>query len=244
LKKKRHTTRRPKKHVRGKSDSRNTLLKKSARAADSPQEKDSIDISTFLYTTAVFEQLGAAYKLARLPQPLTVPGAESLAQFLKNARKVYRDAHPPGKRGPKFAEVEALAWIARLEHKLNRQCTRKEIIAGITNKDQYGSIPVSVRTAEKIAHLYRQLTRYSWHSRTGQALSKEDVRWLRNNLRPNLLSLNNWWTQILEQWQHAKFDATGLSNEIHDVFTLSIDDLAKELKKLEALRLRRTFSQS
>lgn len=177
------------------------------------------------------------------PTIIPVPDAESLKEFLKNAQKAYRKHHPPEKRGPKFAEVEALVWIARLEHKLKRQPTRKEIIAGITDKDQCGSDPLSPRTAEKIAQLYRHLTRYTWYGRTGETLSKEGVRWLRRNLRPNQRSSNNWWAQILEQWQHAKLDATGVSKEIHDAFTLSIDDLAKERKKLEALRLQHTFGK-
>lgn len=194
--------------------------------------------------------VGAAEVLRRVSEDraahlsiISVPDAESLKEFLKNARKAYRKHHPSGKRGPKFAEVDALVWIARLEHKLKRQPTRKEIIAGITDKDRYGSIPVSIRTAEKIAQLYRLLTRYSWYGRTGQALSKEDVQWLRKNLTPNQRSSINWWTQQLKQWQHTKLEAAGLGKAIRDVFTLSSAELTEEGKRLEALRHQRTFGK-
>jgi hypothetical protein len=89
------------------------------------------------------------------PPIIPVPDAESLKEFLKNARKAYKNAHP-GKRGPKFAEGKALAWIARLEHELKRQPTRKEIIARLTD-DKNCPNTVSERTAEKIAKLYGQL---------------------------------------------------------------------------------------
>lgn len=225
------------------TDNRLNQLESLGRLLSPELPKDSVG-------SIVARAVGVAEVLRRVseeranhPPVIPVPDAESVEEFLKNARKAYRKHHPPGKRGPKFAEMEALVWIARLEHKLKHQPTRKEIIAGITDKDQYGSDPLSTRTAEKIAQLYRQLTRYAWHGRRGPVLSKEDVRWLRKNLRPNQRSSNNWWTQILEQWQHAKFDATGLSQEIRDAFTLSRDDLAKERERLELLRLKHTFSK-
>lgn len=174
---------------------------------------------------------------------LEVSDAPSLEEFLKNARKVYRKAHPPEKRGRKSSVSDALVWVARLEHELKRQPTRKEIISHVTDKDQCGSYPVSLRIAEKVAKLYLQLTQYSFYGRTGPPLSKEDVRWLRRNLRPILRSSNNWWTQILEQWQHAKLDATGFSREIREVFSLSSEDLAEQRKKYEALRLQLTFGK-
>lgn len=175
------------------------------------------------------------------PPVIPVPDAESLKEFLKNARKAYQNAHP-GKRGPKFAEGKALVWLAQLEHELKRQPTRKEIIVRLTDGKNSPNT-VSERTAEKIAKLYRQLTRYSWYGRTSPPLFKEDVRWLRKNLRPKHLTLNNWWARILEQWQHAKLDSIGLSKSVHDAFTLSTDDLVKERERLELLRLKHTFSK-
>jgi hypothetical protein len=156
---------------------------------------------------------------------------------------VYRKAHPPGKRGPKFSLGDALVWVARLEHELQRQLKRKEIIAHITDKDQCGSYPVSLRTAEKVAALYRQLTLYSFGGRTGPHLSKEDVRWLRINLTQNQRSSDNWWTQLLIQWQDSKFEAAGLSQVIRNAFSLSNDELMKERNNLEALRLQHTFGK-
>jgi hypothetical protein len=178
------------------------------------------------------------------PRHLSVPDAPSWGEFVKSARKIYRKAHPPGKRGRKLTMGDALVWVAQLEYDLKRQPTRKEIMTRLTDDQHHFPNTVSERIAERIAQLYaRLLSRYSWYGRTESPLSKEDVQWLRNNLTLKQRSSNNWWTQILEQWQHAKLEATGLSEVIRDTFTLSSDELIKERDNLEALRLKFTFGK-
>src|SRR5688572_5085540 len=83
-------------------------------------------------------QMVAAYRRAN-PQHLSVPNDNSLTEFLKNATKVHRKAHPPSKRGRKLSEGRALVWIDQLEIDLKRRPTRKEIIARLLNKDKYGA---------------------------------------------------------------------------------------------------------
>jgi len=169
------------------------------------------------------------------PPTLLVPDPGSLVGFLKNARKVYREAHPPNtKRGPKFSEGRVLSWIADLEHKLKRQPTRKEIIAHITDKDQCRSNPVSQRTADKIVKLYHLLNSKKLK------LSKTDAQWLKKNfgskgLRPN------WWRDKQHQLFSARIDASGTSKQIQNYFVMSNRDLAEERERLEALRIRMTF---
>lgn len=177
------------------------------------------------------------------PRHLSVPDAPSWEEFLQNARTVYRNAHPPGKRGRKLTMGDALVWVAQLEYDLKRQPTRKEIMTRLADNQHFPNT-VSERIAERIAQLYaRLLSRYSWYGRTELPLSKEDVQWLRKNLTLKQRSSDNWWTQILEQWQHAKLEATGFSREIREAFSLSSEDLTEQRKKFEALRLQLTFGK-
>jgi len=190
-------------------------------------------VATAMETTEIMRKVGE-YRLAH-PPVIPVQDAISLRVFLQNARKAYRKAHPPNKRGPKFSEGRALVWIDQLENQLKRPPTRKEIITRLVNKDEHGANTVSDRTAQDFATLYLLISRR-------QRFSKVEARWLRKNFGPKVFS-PHWWRGKKEQWFHDRLEATGLSKEIRDCFALSSDELEKERKELEALRLQHTYGK-
>ena len=185
------------------------------------------------FTLGVAEMLRVAGELkAANPTLLSVPDAGSLPEFLKNARKVYRKAHLPSKRGPKFSEGRVLSWISDLEGELKRRPTRKEIIERLTDDTNHYPKTVSVRTAGTCAKLYLLL------SPGKKRFSKTDARWLRTNFGPQGPS-PHWLDEKRWQWFHDRLEETGVSAEIRGIFELSGADLEKKCKEMEELRLQR-----
>ena len=199
------------KEVRLPSDRTDTLLEKFGRdlAPTLSQDFAGSIAATALGRAEIVRRIGQIR--ATTPPMLLVPDAGSLARFLKNARVVYRQAHPPSKRGPKFLEGKALVVISDLEKTLRRRPTRKEIIARLTDNVKYGANTVSPRTAEKCSKLYFLINRRKWK------VSKAEARWLRKNFGPKSVS-PHWWSDKRRQWLHDRLDATGLSKEVRDIF--------------------------
>ena len=207
-------------------------LEAMGRTLDPTLAEDSAG-SMVAFTLGVAEMLRVAResKAANLTF-LSVPDAGSLTQFLKNARKVYRKAYLPSKRGPKFSEGRVLSWISDLEGELKRRPTRKEIIERLTDDTNHYPKTVSLRTAGRCAKLYLLL------SPGKKRFSKTDARWLRTNFGPQSLS-PHWLEEKRWQWFQDRLDETGVSAEIRGYFELSGADLEKKCKELEALRLQR-----
>ena len=203
-------------------------LEAMGRTLDPTLGEDSAS-SMAAFTLGVAEMLRVAgeFKAAN-PTLLSVPDAGSLTEFLKNARKVYRKAHLPSKRGPKFSEGRVLSWISDLEIELKRPPTRKEIIERLTDDNNHYPKTVSRRTAGKCAKLYLLL------SPGKKKFSKRDARWLRTNFGPQNLS-PHWLEEKRWQWFGDRLDETGVSAEIRGYFKLSGADLEKKCKELEAL---------
>lgn len=87
---------------------------------------------------------------------LRVPDAESLLVFLKQARKVYREAHcHTSQRGRRTEEIDAFMTLLKLSSESGGMPTQGEMVRALMG------INLSQNTAYKYAKLYRLSLRWS-----------------------------------------------------------------------------------
>ena len=192
----------------------------------------------FQEVTAVAERIGAF--IAANPKCLSVPDAWTEKEFIRNATRVYREAHIPTlKRGPRPKEATSIQYLHKLSDELGQELTQYKMIQSLID-DRI----CSVNTAGKYAKLYR----FSCLSNEGRAqLSQTDQQWLRKNFGSESLS-PAWWMDRSHQWFEAVISSSGVGEEIRKIFSgeytdTEIRQMREDMDKLKWWQFKKAADQ-
>jgi hypothetical protein len=187
-------------------------------------------VATAMEGTEILEKV-TAYRASH-PTYLSVLDAQNEKDFIKNAKKVYRETHRPNhRRGRRSEENQAMIKLMALSEKLNRRPTHGEMVRTLMDHKLMGQ-RLSINTAGKYARLYRL-------SGMGVTLfSKADQEWLRKEFGTEALS-QIWWMDRRWQWWEEKARVLGVLKEIRDCFAQppSLSDLQRMRREAEKQRL-------
>lgn len=178
--------------------------------------------------SAVAERVAGLIKVH--PRYLSVPDAWTEKEFIKKAKRVYREAHIPTlKRGPRPKEATTIHYLKKLSDELGQELTQYKMIKSLIDD----SI-CSINTAGKYAKLYG----FSCLSNEGRAqLSKPDQQWLRKNFGNESLS-PAWWMDRSWQWFEAGISGSALGEEIRKIFSgeYTETEIRQKCEEMERLK--------
>lgn len=167
-----------------------------------------------------------AYRAAH-PIVLSVPDAWTMEEFLKKAKQVYREAHPPHLTlGRRAVESVAIDKLTDFWYESGRQPTQGAMIKLLID-----DLKLSKNTAGKYAKLYRL-------SRQDMArLSQADQRWLCKKFGSESLS-PGWWDNRFWQRFGEKVATLGLGEKIRKILAGKYTEAELRQKIAEMVRLK------